>query len=214
MGAKGHAFKHEIDVASRTLGRDGRIRVVIGGTEAKTEADGVIRYPALADDVDLTDDQISLSRAYVDSETARVLHGDVAALRAAEAAWGEDSPAACAARSLEEIRLEAVRTREYLGCRANFQARARLEADLHGKDGSFADPSNLEAHALAVGRRDALGHDDAGLEGLAASLPADRRAAWADLCRKAMSTADTHGILRLAADAFGAEPPPDEVILQ
>lgn len=114
-------FQHEIGRTSSVFGRKHDVRVVFAGDGAATDGSTII-LPSMAQGADVSEEQASVMRGYVDHEAGHVRHTDFEALRA----WKPTASKLAGAiqNALEDIWLERRVRSEYPGAERNLRATA------------------------------------------------------------------------------------------
>jgi cobalamin biosynthesis protein CobT len=176
-GIKPVVFKDEMTRVTRTLSRDDKLNVVIGGTKAYTDGNTVV-LPALDDTNNISNRQANVARGYVDHEAAHNRYTDIDGgwLKKAEENYGEFGEGLC--QALEDVRIESHNIDKYPGSKVNLSATADatytvIAGELDQYD--VSDPKvALPLVVTALGRQ-ALGYDmDSGhIETLKKVLPDD-----------------------------------------
>jgi len=122
------AFEAEMQNVTRTLARDGGLKVVIGGDQAFTK-DGVVVLPGVdrSKEIDLFDARVA--RGYVDHEAAHNRETDF------DGGWLEKAEnhskfAAAMLQGVEDVRIDKLQTDRYHGSRTNIEATTQATIDL------------------------------------------------------------------------------------
>jgi len=222
-GIPTHVFEQSCDAAARTFGKKHDISVVFAGTEAKTDG-STIWMPALPQGKDLTEEQVSVGRGYVDHEAGHIKHTDNELYGKAvkEAMMCNDKYLPVFMNALEDVRIERIITDEYSGSKRNLEATAtavnRAYKKAYDKDSSIAD-DDRKVGAVAItweGRR-RLGYNS-GNEECLDTLPDDIRKQvenWTDMVDGMRDTKDMITAAISVADMVrknNGEPEMEEVL--
>lgn len=197
-GIPTHVFEQSCDAVARTFGKKHDISVVFAGTQAKTDG-STIYLPSLPQDRNLTEEQVSVGRGYVDHEAGHIKHtdNDLYSKAVKEAMMCEDKYLPVFMNALEDVRIERVITDEYSGSRRNLEATAkavnRSYKKAYDKDASIADDERkVGAVAITWEGRRRLGYNS-GNEECLDTLPDDIRKQvenWTDMVDGMRDTKD------------------------
>lgn len=122
----GAEFMHEVVNVSKIFGRDHDIDVVIQGNMAGINEDGTINYPSIDPLADLTDEQVAVSRGYVDHECGHKRHTNMRDFFGfvRECRESGKNLLTSIANGLEDPRMEAKVIEDYEGAFNNLAATA------------------------------------------------------------------------------------------
>lgn len=122
------AFEAEMQNVTRTLARDGGLKVVIGGDQAFTDGNTVV-LPGVdrTKEIDLFDARVA--RGYVDHEAAHNRETDF------DGGWLEKAKdhskfAEAMLQGIEDVRIDKIQTDRYQGSRTNIEATTQATVDL------------------------------------------------------------------------------------
>ena len=122
---KTQIFTHELSESSSVFGRKHDINVVFGGNQPMTDG-STIYLPALAQNEEINDEQVRVTRGFIDHEAGHVRHTNFDVVkrvnREARAAGNKLMPILL--NALEDVRLERRVMEEYPGAQKNFKSMA------------------------------------------------------------------------------------------
>nr|MDT0250046.1 hypothetical protein [Endozoicomonas sp.] len=125
-GMLGGEYTHEVTNVSKIFGREHDINVVIEGSSAGVDREGNIVYPSIDANARLSDEEIAVSRGYVDHECGHKRHTNIKAFFE----YGDRCRAAGEplkmgiANAMEDPRMEARVIGDYKGSHSNLTATA------------------------------------------------------------------------------------------
>lgn len=143
------AFEAEMQNVTRTLARDGGLKVVIGGDQAFTDGSTVV-LPGVdrTKEIDLFDARVA--RGYVDHEAAHNRETDF------DGGWLDKAKdhsnfASAMLQGVEDVRIDRIQTDRYPGSRTNIEATQQATINLfleRVKDGQIKADTDQDKHAL------------------------------------------------------------------
>ena len=122
---KTNIFTHEITESSSVFGRKHDISVAFGGDQPCTDG-STIYLPELASNQDMTDEQVRVTRGFVDHEAGHVRHTNFNVVKRANAEFRKTNNKLMPilVNALEDVRLERRVMEEYPGAQKNFTSMA------------------------------------------------------------------------------------------
>ena len=148
---KTNIFTHEITESSSVFGRKHDISVAFGGDQPCTDG-STIYLPELASNQDMTEEQVRVTRGFVDHEAGHVRHTNFNVVKRANAEFRKTNNKLMPilVNALEDVRLERRVMEEYPGAKKNFTSMAtainKIYLDQY-KEMMKTDPAAAQAKA-------------------------------------------------------------------
>lgn len=206
-------FEHEMVHVTRTLSRDGDLRVQLSGTEASSE-NGVVNLPALDKTQELSQYDANVMRGYVDHEAAHERYTDKEWIQKAERSGPMVS---MMVQALEDVRVEAIQNDKYAGAKVNLSATAdatiKLAAERFEKgEYEIEDPKQILPLLTTMEARNAMGYTINGeaLDALRKVADDAVRQQAKDVGEQARNLGSTEEAYKLALKIFDAEDPDED----
>jgi cobalamin biosynthesis protein CobT len=204
---------HEIRETSKVLSRDHGIKVQIGGTEHNhAGTDGkTVMFPAVPLGVEYTPQEVSIMRGYVDHEAAHKRHTDFRTLRPGNK-WFEAMEKypllPHMSNAIEDLRIEALASREYAGSQYNLRAVAENVAEKFLKNHAGTPAADQLAAVLPLAvtwaGRQAMGYNSPSMQAALDSLHPEIKEIAEKICSTfaARAPKNTSEVHQLAMDTL------------
>ena len=209
----GDVFAHEMTRTSKIFGRDGKLRVILGGDEAKTDGHTVI-LPGVAPTAEIDEFEARVLRGYVDHEAAHQRHTDMAG-QWLKKAHKRNPMLKQVLEGMEDLRIEALAVDEYAGAKNNLQATSEAavrEINELIKNGEKpTDPKALLPLAIAMGGRvEELQYSIPAIDDLKAEIDPQIWDTAMEYAKKAVAAGSTGDIYDLALELVPEEDPQED----
>lgn len=210
----GDVFAHEMTKTSKIFSRDGKLNVMLGGSEAGTDGHTVI-LPGVDPNAEIEEYEARVLRGYVDHEAAHQRHTDI------KGGWikkAEDRNPYLGQlmQALEDVRVESRAVDEYAGARTNLQATCEAtvrEVNKIIEDDGTPDEKMLVPLAISMSGRDQhLNYSIPALDDFRQHVSQetwDKAVAWAKRAIDAKTTEEVYN-LALEIEPEIIEKPPQQ----